>query len=226
MSENFIQGDLSNKLMRGIKLEKYLPRNCNCVSTSKVNCKCIYNNDCRKCFLIYEAKCKICNQVYIGNTQQHFKMQMSQHFTKTWWLVNKNITSDTFANHFAQHCTVSAKGNLKPKHLQEMVELRIVWEGNPISCMKLFKMHGCVLCVKEQTEILWRNCSNPTSLINSANKIYGACQHHTNFHRYITAASADNRACAPERVSVVRVCTLCTPVGWSLTKTEVEEIEV
>ena len=157
-------------------------------SCCRWNGKCIFNNDCRKSFIIYEAKCNICHQRYIGNTQQHFKKRISQHIQDTCRLVNKGEASDTFADHFAKHCSSTIKGNLRPKHVREMLSLKILWEGNPIHCMKSFNTHGCNLCMKERLEILKAKrldkLNGENILIKESKDFYGACRHKTKFHRY------------------------------------------
>ena len=51
-------------------------------------------------------------------------------------LVTKGVHSDLFAVHFARHCTPKVK--LSSKELRAMMKYQIIWQGNPISCMKTF----------------------------------------------------------------------------------------
>ena len=97
------QGDLNSKLLKGIGSRDFDDLACNCNSASKIDGKCIYNNKCRNSVLVYKSTCLDCNKFYIGNTQQHLKKRMNQHFIETRALVNKNETSDSFAKHFASH---------------------------------------------------------------------------------------------------------------------------
>jgi hypothetical protein len=61
---------------------------------------------------------------------------MGQHLNDVKKLVTKGTKSDSFASHFAQHC----KKELKPTsdELRKMMKVKIVWQGNAISCMKSF----------------------------------------------------------------------------------------
>ena len=58
-----------------------MDRECKCSIPSKVNRKCAYEGKCRSRFIIYEVTCSICDDVYIGNTQQKFKKIMDGHFS-------------------------------------------------------------------------------------------------------------------------------------------------
>jgi len=112
------QGDLTNKTLKGIGSQDFQDLTCNCNAASKINNKCIYNSKCRTSIVLYKATCKVCEKFYVGNTQQHLKKRMNQHFSETRSLVSKNLTSDTFAKHFAAHFK---KGE---KLLQKMLEIR------------------------------------------------------------------------------------------------------
>ena len=67
------QGDLNNKLLKGIGSEDFNDRPCNCNIASKIDGKCIYNSKCRSSIVVYKATCKDCDVFYIGNTQQQLK---------------------------------------------------------------------------------------------------------------------------------------------------------
>ena len=62
--------------------------------------------------------------------------------------------------------------------------MEIIWQGNPISCMKTFRQLNCRLCMRERLEILKMGKKEPRKLINSRSEIYGACRHKPRFHRY------------------------------------------
>ena len=95
------------------------------------------------------------------------------------------MTSDSFAQHFAQHIDSTKKNTIRTRDIRAMVKMDIIWQGDPISCMKTFGTNSCKLCMKERLEILHRHRADPSSIINSNNEIYGACRHKTKFHRYI-----------------------------------------
>ncbi len=93
------------------------------------------------CVVLYKATCKICDESYIGQTQQKLKDQMGQHLNDMKKLVTKGVKLDLVASHFAYHC----KKEVKPTsdELRKMMKVKIVWQGNAISCMKSFgKLNG------------------------------------------------------------------------------------
>ena len=72
--------DLAAKIGRGIFSKDLMNRECNCSLPSKVNKKCVYEGKCRSKCIIYEVKCSICDDIYIGNTQRTFKKKLDGHF--------------------------------------------------------------------------------------------------------------------------------------------------
>jgi hypothetical protein len=95
--------------------------------------------------VVYNATCKICDESYIGQTQQKLKDQMGQHPINIKKLVTKGIKLDSFAIHFTNHC----KKEVKPTsdELHKMMKVKIIWQGNAISCMKSFGKLNCSLCM-------------------------------------------------------------------------------
>jgi hypothetical protein len=63
--------------------------------------------------VICKATCKICDESYIGQTQQKLKDQMGQHLNDVKKLVTKRVKSDSFTSHFAYHC----KKGVKPRQV-------------------------------------------------------------------------------------------------------------
>ena len=75
------QGDLNTKVMKGIKSLDYEDLDCNCKELLDGACdKQSEISGCRTGCIVYEAECKICNMVYIGNTQNKNKKRQNQHF--------------------------------------------------------------------------------------------------------------------------------------------------
>jgi hypothetical protein len=103
------QGDLNRKLMDGIISCDFMDQPCNCNRASKIDGKCAYNGECRKMCVVYKATCRICNQPYIGQTQQKLKDCMGQHLNDVKKLVTKGTKSDSFASYFTQHCKKEVK---------------------------------------------------------------------------------------------------------------------
>ena len=197
-----LQGDLSGKLMKGVGSRDFDALPCNCSTPSKRNGICIYNSKCRHSIVVYKATCKLCDANYIGNTQTHLKQRMNLHFNDVKSLVSKGIRSDTFAKHFARHF----KKGTKPtsKQIRDIMDIDVIWKGNPISCVKSFGKVNCSLCMKERLAILRasRNEDEKKKMINANSELYGACRHKPKFHRFTTYnSSADDGRTSPERVS-------------------------
>ena len=144
--------------------------------------------------------------VYIGNTQQKLKTQMTQHFGEVKDLIKLGKSSDTFAYHFAQHIDPTLHTTINVPKIRGMVKMEVLWQGDPISCMKSFGTNACSLCMRERVEILNQHRKDPNSLINSNTEIYGACRHKTRFHRYhmdnSTHTYSTDDGSIPEKVEV------------------------
>jgi len=207
------QGDLGRKLMKGIMSRDFMDLPCNCNAASKIDGKCIYKGDCRKMCVVYQAKCKICDEVYIGNTQQKMKERQGQHLHDVRELSFKEKKSDSFAAHFASHFP---KGS-KPSNyeIRQMLEYKILWQANPISCLKTFGTLECSLCMRERIEILRvinqkAGGEGEWKIINTNNEIFGACRHKTRFHRFLKETSnvkstRTDEGSVPERGSIGRI---------------------
>ena len=183
------QGDLTHKLNMDVESKDFEQLDCNCrLGREK---KCGYNNLCRSSvvLVVYKIECKITNKVYIGNTQQHLKNRMQQHFADVRKLHKLGEKSDSYAKHFAeQFVNFDDVNNTLQRN---SIYCSIIWQGNPISAVKTFGTTNCTLCAKERLEIMKLSRYKPHLLINSCNEIYGACRHKPKFHRHTTAPSTD-----------------------------------
>jgi hypothetical protein len=121
-----------------------------------------------KC-VVYKATCKICNQSYIRQTQQKLKDHMGQHLNDVKKLVTKGTKSDSFASHFAHHC--KKVGKPTSDELPKMMKVKIVWQGNAISCMKSFGKLNCSLCMRERIEILCTIHQEEWKIINHCTEV-------------------------------------------------------
>jgi hypothetical protein len=65
------------------------------------------------------------------------------------------------------------------------MKVKIIWQGNAISCMKSFGKLNCSLCLHVRIKILRTICEEEWKIINNCNEINGACQHKTRFHRFL-----------------------------------------
>ena len=95
-------GDLVSILMKGIGSLDFDTLPCNCSTYLKTNGICPYNSFCRHSIVVYKATCKKSKKYYIGNTQQKLDTRMTQHYNEAKDLVNKGLTSDSFAKHVAK----------------------------------------------------------------------------------------------------------------------------
>jgi hypothetical protein len=75
-----LQGDLLKKLTKGIESMDFKVRDCCNCRGGRGPGKCQYRGFCRILIIIYRIICTMMNKIYIGNMQQHFKMQMKGHF--------------------------------------------------------------------------------------------------------------------------------------------------
>lgn len=178
------QGDLSTKIMEGIGSRDFINRSCNCNKSTLINGLCPFKGKCRHSMVVYSLKCKECNMTYIGQTQQTLKNRTNQHCNDVKKLVERGEASDSFAKHMAER-HFCAKEKVKAGQVRKLMEIKVEWQGNPISCVKSFNKFSCQLCTKERLEIMKRTFKNPKSTINSCGEIFGACKHKTKFHRFV-----------------------------------------
>jgi len=98
--------------------------------------------------------------------------------------VNLGDKSDSFADHMANHFEERGLTAATCQMTKEMVKMKLLWQGNIISCMKSFGKRNCKLCMKERLAILRKSQKNPKKMINAKSEIYGGCRHKTKFHRF------------------------------------------
>ncbi len=186
------QGDLTRKLTLDVESKDFQTRECNCRPGNGEKI-CGYNNVCRHPLVVYKATCKHSGKFYIGNTQRTVKERITQHFTDTKNLLYNEQSSDSWAKHFAnifQNCKdKTGEERLNNTMQRNMIDIEILWQGNPISCVKSFRTSNCKLCTKERIAIYKHSKTHPDLLINSCNELYGACRHKPKFHRYTTTES-------------------------------------
>jgi hypothetical protein len=169
--------------MDGIVSWDFMDQPCNCNRTSKIDGKCAYNGEWRKMCVVYKATCRVCNESYIEQTQQKLKDRMGQHLDDVKKLITKGIKSDSFTSHFTNHCKKETKATSDELH--KMMKVKIVWQGNAMSCMKSFGKLNCSLCMRERIQILHTICQEEWKIINHCNEIYGACWHKMRFCRFL-----------------------------------------
>ena len=183
------RGDLVAKVNSDVESLDFIDRPCNCSRHCFVNGACAYKGNCRKKCIVYKARCKICDKSYVGGTQDHLKARMTQHFndvvrltstTKKPLPLDDKRRSDTFASHFEKHFPANATA----QQLRENIEFDILWQGNPLSCVKTFKTPKCRICTMERMYIL--KLGKTEKLVNRRSEIYGACKQNPKLHRFNT----------------------------------------
>ena len=137
--------------------------------------------------MVHKETCRLCNKFYLGCTQNYHKNRNSQHLGYVKRLVCKGKKSDSHAEHFAEHFK-QLKAKCTIARVREMTEKEIIWQGDPIACVKSFGTKSCVLCMQERCAILKASNTCPDSLINSRNEIFGGCRHIPRFHRFLLNA--------------------------------------
>ena len=113
----------------------------------------------------------------------------------------KGTSSDSFAAHFASLVPKGTEGKDVKNYVK--VKVDIIWQGDPISCVKTFGSRGCKLCAKERYEILKLTRNNPRMAINKCNEVHGACRHKPRFHRFDQSqiATSTDESTKDERVT-------------------------
>jgi hypothetical protein len=180
------QGDLNTKLNSGIISKDFQNLPCNCRNKKA----CAYGGKCRHSIVVYQATCVQTNKRYIGNTQQHVKTRMQGHVQDVKKLFINDKKSDSFATHFA---SLVPEGTAK-KNVKDFVKIKvdILWQGDPLSCVKTFGTKNCKLCSKERYSIIKLTRETPNLAVNKCNEVYGACRHKPRFHRFDHSGNANS----------------------------------
>ena len=190
------QGDLSSKLTANIVSLDFMNRPCNC--RDKANCP--FDGKCRHQIIVYQATDTKTGELYTGQTQREGKKRKGEHDTRTkgLYLEQNNLRRpgvepvklDSFNTHFIKRIPDNTPKEEVLQHVKASTKFRILWQGNPISCVKTFGTRHCQLCMKERLYILRSIKKNPKKTINACNEIYGACRHNPKFHRFDTKVNA------------------------------------
>jgi hypothetical protein len=193
-----LKNDLTTKIMRGVFDKDHKNDNCNCTAPSLLEGACIYGGKCRQSTIIYSLKCKICDMIYVGKSQQHFKQRTQQHMGEAWkharamkkkhghenWEdVGGSCGSDAFAKHFGSHVRHASNSNEARTIIKSILDPTILWQGERIKCMKSATTLKCTLCMQERKELMKRFRIDRGKMINDNSEIYGPCMCKTNFHR-------------------------------------------
>jgi hypothetical protein len=198
--------------MKGIYCGDCMDRSCNCSMASQVNGECPFSGKCCQQFMVYEATCQSCNQVYIGNTQQVLKVRFCQHCNDTVSLQHCNemvslihgklTSADTFTQHFASHIPLNGPS---AHDVRTLFKVKVKWKGNLFAVMKTFQTYLCQLCVNEKVDILCCSKSGGVrKVMNSQLKWDEACPHLAHFHRFTFCTGTDEDI-YPEKLTIIKV---------------------
>ena len=136
-----------------------------------------YGNVCREKSVIYKNTCGTTGKIYIGNIVQLVKNRMDQYINIARKIFNgqNGQPSETLAKYLARLIPYVLT-NPKREDVRHYVPMRyeVIWEGNPIGCIKTFATNNCTRCARERIEIIKMSKSNPTLLMNSRNEISSA----------------------------------------------------
>eukprot|EP00957_Ditylum_brightwellii_P005080 386159-Ditylum_brightwellii.AAC.1 len=94
--------------------------------------------------------------------------------------LNDKRRSDTFASHFVKYYPA----NETAQQLHENIEFDVLWQGNPLLCVKMLKTPKCCICTMERMYIL--KLGKTEKLGNRRSKFYGACKQNPKLHRFNT----------------------------------------
>lgn len=211
--ENRIQGDLRQKVDKGVLSDDYCDWNCNCGPSAKRDGECIWpEGRCRTKCVIYNYTCLCCRAEYIGSTQQNAKKRLGQHCGDARRLVYKEIKSDKFADHFGKHRIemLEDDGRTVEDRIEEFEELKkksipdgeiaiirglvkpgILWSGNSMSIGKSFGQDDCMLCNMEKFYLYDRR--RVVKVMNQNNEFFAKCRHIPRVQKLFTEeASAEN----------------------------------
>ena len=158
-------------------------RPCNCSRSGN----CFADGNCRKSMVVYKLGCCTCGKFYIGNTQQKLKTRFQQHCSNVRSLLERNVPSNTFVRHMAEHLK-EEEIQYSPQIIRDRTEVEILWQGKAISCMKTFGVLRCQLCMEEKLAILRAHWEQPELLLNSIIEVEESCKHRTRFHRLLRCA--------------------------------------
>ena len=136
---------------------------------------------------------------------------MQEHFRDVWKVMEKSgrpsssdspndFKSDTFARHFAAHCSHLFNSRQVRKFVYENIKLDIVWKGSQIYCNKSANSNKCSLCLQEKRFISHYFSHNRLGIMNSKSEIFGSCNCKSRFCQFTGSHLGTEDGVAPETV--------------------------
>lgn len=97
--KEMLLGDIATKVMKGVSPTEYVKatqkKKCSCRQSSKVDGKCLWNEECETTGVIYKITCKCCNDFYLGKTQRGLKKRCQEHYQAMGKFFDKQKTFET-----------------------------------------------------------------------------------------------------------------------------------
>ena len=131
---------------------------------------------------------------------------MQEHFRDVWKVIERKkdhentFGSDTFARHFAAHCSHLYNSRQVRKFVYENIKLEILWKGSQISCNKSAATPKCSLCLQERRYISHYWNKNRLGIMNSRSEIFSSCGCKTRFCQFTGGHLGTDDGVAPETV--------------------------
>ena len=111
-------------------------------------------------YLIYKIKYKICDAIYIGNTQKTFKKILDGNFSDVQHILKNRQKSDSLAAQYKQY----VKQNMSHNYLRNCMYLELLKELNLIGEMKSYTKTNFNICVEERLTFLKNICDKNVTL--------------------------------------------------------------
>ena len=186
------------------------------------NKKFIFDGLCRQYYIVYELICKITGKSYIDKTQRYLKERTLEHVAEVWSVISAGrenqgenwrgsggyASADSFAKNFVHLCRDWKNSNEVRAFMKENLKTKIIWQGDPIQCMKTSRTMQCKLCMKERREILARFDKDRNSIINDNSDIFSSCKCKSSFHKFfrtVTTSGTEDAFIAEK--------SQCFPIG-------------
>ena len=188
-----LKNDLTTKVMKGVFDKDHKNDDCNCTAPSLHEGACVYGGKYRQSTIIYSLKCKICDMIYVGKSQQHFKQRTQQHMGEAWkhatamkkkhghenWEdAGGSCGADAFAKHFGSHVRHTKNSNEVRAIIKSLLDPTILWQGDRIKCMK-----SATSLTGEKRILMKRFRFDRCEMINDDLEIFRPCMCKPNFHR-------------------------------------------
>ena len=107
----------------------------------------MHKEKCRHPLVVCKVICVTVEKGHVGNAQQHVKTCNQGHVHDVRKLAERGISLDLLAAHFASSVPKGAQGKDVKKHVN--FKVKILWQGDLISCVKVFGTKKCKLCARE-----------------------------------------------------------------------------